>query len=596
MKNLLSNIIFIIFFLHSLHSQTKILIIKSEICQKGVDSKDDSIYTEKDILEITIECPGFLSVERKNIEGEVYPIPTIPTTNTEHTKYALSMSKFLDKNNQKDASYAIFLKQGSIKVLIHLFKISDTKPSTSDKPINLKNKSIINISPYQYQSIKTNNSCDVLVNNRFDYDPCCNTINYLRKSCCHQNEFKYCENCKLEGKDLDSATLISSCKKCSHHFYTVTRKCQRVRVGEEMIFRVTNINHYKYNIKISDTTVSSNIDLNSVGTFFDTWNLVKPFFQGSNTTEITEIKFITLFCTELAQLLTNLKNTGDCGIIPQLDAMKAEIRQQLTQKWAEEGLSGNIDEYELMKKTQKYIQQFNNSGKNKDSVEVHKSMESSHKTLQEYINLRFDVSYIIPQIPNHDELILTVDIQPKDGVSGGIIVNKQAIRIPIMRGFKVDVSPGFYWSTLSDHSFIFRPDSIVGPSSTGADSVYQSGQRIINTTNGTGEFGISALVHFYTRWGRFVNVSLNAGAAFNFIGSPKPRLMLGSSLLLGRNNRFTISAGAIFGPVDRLSNEYIGQTLINTTATSVNTRLEMAAGFYMSIAFNIPTIRRLEKK
>jgi hypothetical protein len=207
----------------------------------------------------------------------------------------------------------------------------------------------------------------------------------------------------------------------------------------------------------------------------------------------------------------------------------------------------------------------------------------------------------IPRVKNADELTIGLKIIPKDGSNATLKVDSMEIPVTIYGGFKVDVSPGIFYTSLNSARYTLRSDSMMVPGSTGADSVTDRYKTIIQEKGKNSNVVFGTLMNFYSRWGKDVNVALNIGAGVTLEAKPQVRYLGGVSVLLGRINRLALSGGFVFGKVDGLSNRYNNDTngngylKVNNSETELQTRPELKSGWYLGVSYNIPLLARKKK-
>ncbi|MEP1095338.1 MAG: hypothetical protein ABJG78_09530 [Cyclobacteriaceae bacterium] len=232
-----------------------------------------------------------------------------------------------------------------------------------------------------------------------------------------------------------------------------------------------------------------------------------------------------------------------------------------------------------------------NTTPSKDPEPDPESLKLVGKQIKEFMKLyygldkkSYDYQYNIPQVKNYDEIVFTTNIHPKDSTPG-IYLKDELISIPIYGGFKIDGSSGLFYSSLTDHVFSTVTDSVSMIAPDGTVS-YRSGNRIVRQNSSTGDPGIAGLVHFYSRLGKSLNLAFSMGAGFTFESTPKPRYLLGGSLLIGRNERISLSGGAAFGQVTRLKKEFETPDLYKDVTTITTEKWNK--GYFFSLTYNIP--------
>lgn len=130
----------------------------------------------------------------------------------------------------------------------------------------------------------------------------------------------------------------------------------------------------------------------------------------------------------------------------------------------------------------------------------------------------------------------------------------------ISNGFKVDFSLGLYGSFLKDNLYTTKPaaDTTFFTASNGKvnrDSIVSispNGKaKIIRDNQGGFNMGPAVFSHVYWKTGSEVNAGLTFGISIDQTATP--RYLLGGSLMVGLDSRWTITYGAAFGKVKALA-------------------------------------------
>ena len=84
--------------------------------------------------------------------------------------------------------------------------------------------------------------------------------------------------------------------------------------------------------------------------------------------------------------------------------------------------------------------------------------------------------------------------------------------------------------------------------------------------------GINALLHYGWYFGNSnLGASVSFGPGLSLENNPKPRIMLGAGLVIGRSNKLMISGGWIGGTVKRLASAYNATATYNPAPTDITT-------------------------
>ncbi|WP_342327572.1 hypothetical protein [Pedobacter sp. FW305-3-2-15-E-R2A2] len=212
------------------------------------------------------------------------------------------------------------------------------------------------------------------------------------------------------------------------------------------------------------------------------------------------------------------------------------------------------------------------------------------KTLREFDNFVVTpLRYQIKQVPDKDELLLDIRISPKKGIATAIYTDTTKVSFPIFGGFKVDVSPGLFYSFHQQQKYALRTDSTA--IITDGTTTYSRYKTIITEKQSKGNVGFSSLLHFYSRWTRDVNFALSLGVGLTLEDTPQVRYLLGGSLLIGRVNRIAVSGGYSFGKINQLSGKYTdSKTAVSDTSLDTYKVLKGAA--FIALSYNIPLLNR----
>jgi hypothetical protein len=217
------------------------------------------------------------------------------------------------------------------------------------------------------------------------------------------------------------------------------------------------------------------------------------------------------------------------------------------------------------------------------------------KTYQAFLNLNVtETRNQLIQVPNADEMVVKIQILPKTSITTALQTDTGVnLNIPVFGGFKVDVSPGIFYSFFHKNIYNLKSDSTAV--TTGGITTYNKFKTIVTEKQPGGNVGFSTLMHFYGRWTRDVNFALGVGAGLTLESKPQVRYLVGGSILFGRENRLALSGGYSFGNVDMISSQYTNNRTVNTD-TSVVTYKELQGGAFIALSYNIPILKRKSSK
>ncbi|GEM_PF-2440300 len=144
------------------------------------------------------------------------------------------------------------------------------------------------------------------------------------------------------------------------------------------------------------------------------------------------------------------------------------------------------------------------------------------------------------------------------------------------KGFKLDFSTGLALSGLGNKSY-----SIVESERSGFVQIKEDDEKLSRLS-----MGISLLAHAYCRNADFVNYGITSGLTVN-ISNQSLNYVLGGSLLLGEDQRFILSAGAIFGKTEQLKSYYKTNTDISSDKLLLDQPIPVIQKFSPSVFFGV---------
>lgn len=190
------------------------------------------------------------------------------------------------------------------------------------------------------------------------------------------------------------------------------------------------------------------------------------------------------------------------------------------------------------------------------------------------------------QIKNYDKIHFEVR---KDNRSISVLDYDFNIR----GGWKVDFSTGILLTTLRDYSYFYQQTKTETVSETDSNGTTTTKVKnfgyIKEDRNNPMNWGVAVLAHFYPRTGTIFNSSMSLGF---LVQQSNVRVMAGGSILLGREQRTSLSAGLAFGSVKRLSQDLNTNTEYEIKSpSSVTTRDLNQFGLFCSLTYNFKSVR-----
>lgn len=185
----------------------------------------------------------------------------------------------------------------------------------------------------------------------------------------------------------------------------------------------------------------------------------------------------------------------------------------------------------------------------------------------------------------------TITLKTKMGTAA--VVNYDYIHIEPVKGFKLDVAPGFFFSTLSDRSFSKHSmDSIhqkkyVQNGIVRDTIVQESYVTLFEKENTHVSFGGMIFLQAHSQYPGSWNFGgyLGFGALFNdqarWCGS------VGGSVLIGKKQHFNINIGYIVSQVDRLSPPYGSGMAYRETIDNIPTYRAWKGGGMVGFSWNL---------
>lgn len=371
-----------------------------------------------------------------------------------------------------------------------------------------------------------------------------------------------------------------------------------LHVGDQFYFQILPVpNPYKYTVKIyydykdhndSTDTMLGDLLLNPVKLLGSVRSLSSSSGTGTEDKTIKDRKNKALAYLQEgnAAMIKFLDHYRSQEVInPDLfNSDKSTLLQKLneTLKNADIGYNGDIEDYVSM------------IFEPADTIYI-KKLVTNYRALRAYEVPNNWIS--MGQVQNFDELTYLVDIRSRLGkVTGLKLDTVQRFTFPIRNGFKVDVSPGLFYTGLSQPVYSLNRDSVMGKTAKGADTVLSRSKSILKEKGSNGQVGFSTLIHFYWRWGTSFNVAASIGAGLTLMDKPQVRYFGGISFLAGRINRLALTLGYTGGRIEELSDRYRNDDgsfkLVNNNETALSTKKVLKGDFFISLGYNFPLLKR----
>lgn len=191
-------------------------------------------------------------------------------------------------------------------------------------------------------------------------------------------------------------------------------------------------------------------------------------------------------------------------------------------------------------------------------------------------------TYISPSIrADKDELVITIDIQPKEVFTCNINSAKfNGVYTGSIYGLKMNFSTGiFLISGANIFDQTYRLDSIVGNKSNWKIKQNDNKSRVLPA--------LGALMHIYWKrpaqfgYGGTLGLSINNQTHLNY--------HLGGSLLFGEKQRLILSLGATLSQVSLIADQCSVDQEVSRSVTSVPVQNFYRWGFFLAITYNINT-------
>lgn len=191
------------------------------------------------------------------------------------------------------------------------------------------------------------------------------------------------------------------------------------------------------------------------------------------------------------------------------------------------------------------------------------------------------------KIVTHKHYFMPVKIQNYDYSSFAIrVIDKRSLAseelvIPYINrgGFKLDFSTGFVFNGLTNENY-----RLLEYDSNNVQIKRETKDKIPFNT------GISLMAHGYMRTGCFINLAVTTGLAYN-LNNQNLNFMLGGSVLLGADQRFILTFGAMAGRVKELVAYYQTDNPIAKTALPITSDIpfteRLKTSWFIGISYNL---------
>ena len=178
-----------------------------------------------------------------------------------------------------------------------------------------------------------------------------------------------------------------------------------------------------------------------------------------------------------------------------------------------------------------------------------------------------DFEYLLVPIQNKDYSVITIE-----EYDGTLLRDKQSYSFRNKGGIKFDVSTGFFVTGLKDESYILKNDTLPNKG------------IITREASGDLRVGLGVLAHLHSRWNGVLNLGVSGG--FELDNDAKVGYLAGGSLFLGRDQKFVLSRGVVFGKSATLSNAYNEGDSVDLSLTVVPTVDIWDRSWFGSLTYN----------
>lgn len=363
-----------------------------------------------------------------------------------------------------------------------------------------------------------------------------------------------------------------------------------------LTFFVNNFNTLKYNIAIGKEFITNHTEVPELFSSVKgiaTTTLAAADEESYEQQIQDQLSLIIKLGKDLKQYLTKKMNETDCGGLSTFEAEKASIIGNVKSKFSIPPAAAQLPfdkEYQRLKsqyissvKTPDFnVKEFNKifSANYQLPITPDSIVRETRNLLTLLVSTKFEFQYNVPQLENADKIVFKVSINPKPDTNGSIHMTDELIEIPIRGGWKMDFSTGFYYSSIKNEQFGLR-DVKLGDSVVAKDIVNEQGKNF-----GKHTAGVNALMHLYPRMSSFQPaLTFGVGKSLDLNYS----LLVGASILLGRDNHFVISGGLNYSNVKVLSNGNLddknSRLRVGKDVTAVNTYNQFKRGGFISITY-----------
>ncbi|MFI5405626.1 MAG: hypothetical protein ACHQ1D_03845 [Nitrososphaerales archaeon] len=404
------------------------------------------------------------------------------------------------------------------------------------------------------------------------YDPCCNKFqvwSFLK----YKGNYKSCEerisykrglkaNIKCDTMPIKEEKLTT--KKVGMNYLYFYKKPM---LNKGVVFLIEDFNMMKYDITLSNTYHSNSISEPPLFTGLHealSSGLAIGASAGESIADSLHIEMnimlgkLLKLNDQLQKFMTYYEEGPDCTLNEKYEQQKMTLLQNIKKHINVQNPLTDI-EGEYIDLKVKYINSIRQDGQYFDDSIFNASYKIAlggkytpdtmimiiTNNLFKIMNIKFRYQYNIPQIRDCDKLIFKLNIKPKTEGNGSIYVHNQEIEIPIYRGWRMDFTSGFYYSSVRNESYGLRPvymnDTIVAK------------EIIENVDISSSTFGATAQMHLYRRIpGIQPTFNFGVGIGLNLNYS----ILLGAGIMIGENNRFALSGGFNFANIKVLPTQY----------------------------------------
>ena len=217
-------------------------------------------------------------------------------------------------------------------------------------------------------------------------------------------------------------------------------------------------------------------------------------------------------------------------------------------------------------------------------------IEATFNTIKLNINKLFQLQfeYYLPPVDVNGKNIdlLKVNVE-RNNIDGNPSPTVFSYNIWISGGLKIDVSAGFFLTSLIDYEYETKDVEIV----QGTATVTQKAIYLVNKNEL--DFGVGGMINISPRGGTWIKPSLSVGTLVT--SAQKLQILAGGGLIFGKEERLIFHGGLTLGYRNQLSSQYKDDGSesydLGSTATGP-TRNAFATGYFVGISYNFGKVNK----